>query len=168
MNPSLKLKKIPDPRSSMIAKDMFPRIGMLLYQSKFVGKSHRKSDSGPIKLNTPLIASNTLSIAIPPFLSEALRIEYSQVSSHLKCIKHSTVGQKDTYFHFTRFFRIFCFPVKCNIDISIYIPTENSRAGLYDAIYHIRQLSFPLQIFMLWFIIPYSLGKVLLIFSIFA
>ena len=64
MNPILKLKKIPDPRSSMIAKDMFPRMGMLLYQSKFVGKSHRKSDSGPIKLNTPLIASNTLSIAI--------------------------------------------------------------------------------------------------------
>ena len=31
---------------------------------EFVGKSHRKSDSGPIKLNTPLIASNTLSIAI--------------------------------------------------------------------------------------------------------
>ena len=49
MNPILKLKKIPDPRSSMIAKDMFPRMGMLLYQSKFVGKSHRKSDSGPDK-----------------------------------------------------------------------------------------------------------------------
>jgi len=44
----------PDPRSSMIAKDIFPRIGILLYQSKFVGNSHRKSDSGPIKLNTPL------------------------------------------------------------------------------------------------------------------
>ena len=64
MNPILKLKKIPDPRSSMIAKDMFPRMGMLLYQSKFVGKSHRKSDSGPIKLHTPLIASHTLAIAI--------------------------------------------------------------------------------------------------------
>lgn len=86
MNPILKLKKIPDPRSSMIAKDMFPRMGMLLYQSKFVGKSHRKSDSGPIKLNTPLIASNTLSII--SFLPLSLNT--------VKCqLNHAAVSNSD-------------------------------------------------------------------------
>ena len=33
--------------------------------------------------------------------------------------------------------------------------------------YHIHTRSFPLQIFMLWFIIPYRLKKVLFIFTIF-
>ena len=33
--------------------------------------------------------------------------------------------------------------------------------------YHIHPRSFPLRIFMLWFIIPYRLKKVLFIFTIF-
>ena len=46
----------------IIAKEKFPNIGILAYQSKLVGKSHRKSDSGPINEKIPLIDSKTVCI----------------------------------------------------------------------------------------------------------
>ena len=41
INPNLKLKKIPDPKSRMIANEKLPRTGMFAYHAKFVGKSHK-------------------------------------------------------------------------------------------------------------------------------
>ena len=42
-------------------------MGMFLYQEKFVGKSHKKSDSGPIKAKTRLMASKILFTKVPSF-----------------------------------------------------------------------------------------------------
>ena len=67
MNPSLKLKKIPEPTNKIIAKEKFPNIGIFAYHSKLVGKSQRKSDNGPIKENMLLMDSKTDCISITPF-----------------------------------------------------------------------------------------------------
>jgi len=49
INPSLKLKKIPDPKSRIIANEKLPRMGMSAYHAKFVGKSHKKIRQGSDK-----------------------------------------------------------------------------------------------------------------------
>ena len=54
--------------AKMIAKEKLPSSGMLRYHSILVGKSHRKSDNGPIKLNTPLIASKIACMIFISFL----------------------------------------------------------------------------------------------------
>ena len=69
INPSLKLKKMPDPKSRIMANEKLPRMGMFAYHAKLVGKSHKKSDRGPINPKTLLIPSNTASILYPPKLS---------------------------------------------------------------------------------------------------
>jgi hypothetical protein len=38
-----------------MAKEKFPRTGIFAYHAKFVGKSHRKSDRGPMKEKIPLM-----------------------------------------------------------------------------------------------------------------
>jgi hypothetical protein len=53
--PSLKLKYRPEPNSRIMAKEKFPRTGIFAYHAKFVGKSHRKSDRGPMKEKIPLM-----------------------------------------------------------------------------------------------------------------
>ena len=50
-----------------MAKEKLPSSGIDAYQEKFVGKSHRKSDKGPIKEKIPLIDSNTFSIFTSQF-----------------------------------------------------------------------------------------------------
>jgi hypothetical protein len=59
MNPKRKLKNNPEPTNNIMAKDRFPSRGILAYHSILVGKSHKKSDIGPIKSNILLIPSNT-------------------------------------------------------------------------------------------------------------
>ena len=44
MNRSLQVKKMPDPKSRMMAREKFPRTGMELYQEKLAGKSQNKSE----------------------------------------------------------------------------------------------------------------------------
>ena len=52
---------MPEPTSKMIAKEKLPKIGMDAYHFMLVGKSHRKSDKGPIKLKIPLMAAKIAS-----------------------------------------------------------------------------------------------------------
>ena len=54
---------MPEPTSKMIAKEKLPKIGMDAYHFMLVGKSHRKSDKGPIKLKIPLMAAKILTAA---------------------------------------------------------------------------------------------------------
>ena len=73
MNPIRKLKKMPEPSSKMIAKEKFPRSGIREYHSKLVGKSHRRSDSGPTNAKIPLIYSKIPCILdSPPTFSNLL------------------------------------------------------------------------------------------------
>ena len=65
IKPNLKLKKIPDPTNKIIAKEKLPKTGIFAYHSKFVGKSQRKSDNGPIKEKMPLMYSKIACIPIP-------------------------------------------------------------------------------------------------------
>ena len=62
IKPSLKLKNKPEPNNKIMANEKFPSTGILLYHSKFVGKSQRKSDNGVTKLNTLLIILKIASI----------------------------------------------------------------------------------------------------------
>ena len=64
----------------MIAKEKFPKSGIFRYHSKFVGKSHKKSDNGPIKPNTPLIASKIDCIKNLPL---SIIINYSEAISKI-------------------------------------------------------------------------------------
>lgn len=52
----------------MIAREKLPRIGIPAYQSKFVGKSQKKSETGITKENTLFIISKICSIVCPPYL----------------------------------------------------------------------------------------------------
>ena len=62
---------MPDPKSTIIASEILPKIGIFLYHSIFVGKSHRKSDKGPINPNTLLIAAKIPCIYIPLFPADS-------------------------------------------------------------------------------------------------
>ena len=51
--------------SKIIAREKLPKTGMDAYHFMLVGKSHKKSDKGPIKLKIPLIAAKIASIKYP-------------------------------------------------------------------------------------------------------
>ena len=63
---------MPDPTKRIIANEKFPKTGMFAYHSKFVGKSQRKSDKGPINENILLMDSNIACIFIPPLVVPTL------------------------------------------------------------------------------------------------
>jgi hypothetical protein len=54
--------------STIIAREKFPITGIALYQAKLVGKSQKKSDKGPIKARTLLIAANNSFINTTPLV----------------------------------------------------------------------------------------------------
>ena len=63
--PRRRLKYTPEPIKRIMAKEKFPKIGIEAYHFMFVGKSHKKSDKGPMKLKIPLIAAKIASIKYP-------------------------------------------------------------------------------------------------------
>ena len=50
----------------MMANEKLPRMGMDEYHSKFVGKSHKKSDNGPTNEKIPFMVDKSVFIQFAP------------------------------------------------------------------------------------------------------